>query len=162
MPTATTLENVATTTPFCEKFGVARSRATVNRLTDAVHRSVCEIADMVMRADAARRVAHVRIEARGTARRLVLDLAPPAPARPVIDEAALLAGTWAGTLVAIAEPYRESLSQLLFDAPRLTVSRCPRSFGRRCASSTLRRARPSAPSRRFCAATGARLWRHRR
>jgi hypothetical protein len=96
-----------------------RSRliTTVNRLADAVHESVCEIADMVVRADAAARVAHVPIDARGTARRLVLDLAPPPPARPVISEAALLAGTWAAALVAIAEPYRESLSQLLFDAP---------------------------------------------
>jgi hypothetical protein len=25
MPTTTTLENIVTTTPFCEKFGVARS-----------------------------------------------------------------------------------------------------------------------------------------
>jgi hypothetical protein len=72
---------------------------------------------MVVRADAAARVAHVPIDARGTARRLVLDLGPPPPARPVIGEAALLAGTWVAALVAIAEPYRESLSQLLFDAP---------------------------------------------
>lgn len=95
----------------------SRLSTTVDRLADAVHESVCEIADMVVRADAAARVAHVPIDARGTARRLVLDLAPPPPARPVVSEAALLAGTWVAALVAIAEPYRESLSQLLFDAP---------------------------------------------
>ncbi len=59
------------------------------------------------------------IDARGTARKLVLDLAAPAPARPVITAAALAQGTWAGLLAELAAPYVTALWQLPAGAARI-------------------------------------------
>ncbi len=89
----------------------------VNKVAEAVHESVSEIAAMVVHADAVRRCAHVHIDQRGLAKRMLLDLAVPPPARPTITAAQLVAGQWAGLLVEIAAPYREPLSELLRDSP---------------------------------------------
>jgi hypothetical protein len=95
----------------------ARLAGPVNQLAGAVYEAVTEVADMTTRFDALRRCAHVPVDERGRALRLLRDLAPPPPARPVIDEAALVGGDWAGLLVEIAVGHRQGLRELLAAAP---------------------------------------------
>jgi hypothetical protein len=90
-----------------------RAAPELRKVVDVVHQAVVEIANLVGRADMARRVAHLPIEQRGSAKRLLADLAAASPTRPVTSKAQMAAGTWAAPLVKLAEPYRESLSQLL-------------------------------------------------
>ena len=90
-----------------------RVAAEVERIGDAVYESVTDLADLVRRADAAKRTAHLPVDSRGAAKRLVLGLAPPAPARPTITEAQLAAGTWAALLAELAHPYSGPLATLL-------------------------------------------------
>jgi hypothetical protein len=84
----------------------------VNGLIDTVRDAIAEFANLTTRADAAKRTAHVPVDQRGAAKRLVLDLAPPPPTVR-ITEAQLVEGDWAGMLAELAAPYGAPLSQLL-------------------------------------------------
>jgi hypothetical protein len=86
--------------------------AAIEEMVDAVHESVSEIATMVARADAAARCAHLPVDERGVARRLVMDLAQR-PQRPVIADGDLMRGRWAGHLRKLAAPYAAPLAELL-------------------------------------------------
>jgi hypothetical protein len=90
-----------------------RAAPELRKVVEAVHEAVVEIANMIARSDAAARTRNVPVDHRATATRLVLDLAPPPPARPVITQAAILAGTWPALLVALAAPYAAPLAALL-------------------------------------------------
>jgi hypothetical protein len=87
--------------------------AAVASLVGAVHESVVEFADMIARSDAAARTRNVPVDQRGTARRLVRELAAPPPPRPVITQAAIKAGSWAQVLTELARPYAAPLATLL-------------------------------------------------
>lgn len=90
-----------------------RAAAEVEKVADAVYELVTDLADLVGAADSARRVAHLPIDSRVSAKRLLDDLAPPPPARPTITEAQLVEGTWPAPLVELAAPYAEPLAALL-------------------------------------------------
>lgn len=93
--------------------------AAVNRLIGAVYEAVVEVADMVVRTDAAAGVAHVRdLGERGRAKKLIIGLAPR-PQRPTLSEAQLVAGTWVAPLVRLGEPYREGFAKLLAASARI-------------------------------------------
>jgi hypothetical protein len=96
-----------------------RAAPEIDKVVDAVHETVVEVRDLTTRADAAKRTAHLPVDQRGAAKRLVLDLTPPAPARPVITEAQLAAGTWVALLAELAAPYAEPLLQLLVADARI-------------------------------------------
>ena len=84
----------------------------INTVIDATHESISEIAVLVAKADAAARSAHVPVDQRGVARRLVLDLFQR-PVRPEIADSDLARGRWVTPLCKLAEPYSGPLSQLL-------------------------------------------------
>jgi hypothetical protein len=90
-----------------------RASPEINKLVDTVYETVVELAALTTRADAAARVAAVPVDQRGTARKMVLDLAPPPPPRPVITEAALVEGDWVALLAELAMPYSRPLWELL-------------------------------------------------
>jgi hypothetical protein len=106
------------TTPLAARVAAeprpASCGAGVDELVAATHAAVLAIVDMVAEADAQRRAAHLPVDTRGQAVRLLLDLAAaerPAPPEGVRGQ--LVSGTWPEVLVDHCRPVAGPLSGLL-------------------------------------------------
>jgi hypothetical protein len=84
----------------------------VENLSGAVHKVAVTAADLVASADARRAAAHLPIEQRGRAVKMLRDLAVR-PVPPTITDAELASGAWAGTLTGHCSTYCGPLSDLL-------------------------------------------------
>lgn len=84
----------------------------IDRVADAAHGVVSEVAALLTRADAERRCRHLSTETRGRATNTLVDL-KPRPKRPDLTDAEITRGRWSGILVALAEPYSDDLADLL-------------------------------------------------
>lgn len=93
----------------------------VDDLRDAVHQVVHVVVGLLAQADAERRTRHLNIDVRGRSIRALVDLAER-PKLPEIADEAVVSGTWAVSLTALAEPYSGRLARLLGNALTTAVS----------------------------------------
>jgi len=97
--------------PLAERVAPAPNPAAYWRAVDdvalAVHGLVHASVGLLVQADAERRTAHLGADDRGRSIRALVDLAPR-PKLPEITDEQLAAGSWAATLVTLAEPYSPS------------------------------------------------------
>ncbi len=151
------------TTHLGNVFGVVAPQ--FRDLVVTVDEGIAELGDLVRRADAAVRVAHLpTIEDRNAARRLVLDLTPPAPTRPAITKNDLARAQWAAVVADPAKPYSAALSQLLETHAVVagqSVSDCLLAVLKRIDAAALSFGAELSASRRRNQSQ-ARLWRHQR
>jgi hypothetical protein len=93
----------------------------VDEIADAVHGLVHTAVGLLAERDARRRTTHLSVDQRGRSIRALVDLAER-PKLPDITNEALATGTWATTLVDLAEPYSGELAGLLGNALTTAVS----------------------------------------
>jgi hypothetical protein len=102
--------------PLANQVAAERSPLTyrpyVDKLTGAVHTLAVKVADLVATADARRAAAHLPIEQRGRAVKMLRDLAVR-PLPPAITDAEITSGAWANTLTGHCCTYCGQLSDLL-------------------------------------------------
>ncbi|MGV7394714.1 hypothetical protein PJJ85_30045, partial [Mycobacterium kansasii] len=70
------------------------------------------VVGLIAERDARRKTAHLPYEKRAYAVRRLVDL-DERPALPEIDDDALDSGQWAATLIALTDPYRAQLADVL-------------------------------------------------
>ncbi len=86
--------------------------AAVDEFSDCLHECLSEICTLVASLQAENACAHVPIDERGRAKRLVMDLTQR-PARPVVVEDRVIRRNWVGLLLQMTKPYTEPLAVLL-------------------------------------------------
>ncbi|MEZ0341760.1 hypothetical protein ACAG25_17475 [Mycobacterium sp. pV006] len=96
----------------------------------AVHELTHVVVGLIAERDARRKTAHLPYEKRAYAVRRLVDLAER-PALPEIGDDALASGAWAATLIALTEPYRAQLADVLAHALPPGATRGARSASER-------------------------------
>ncbi|WP_342314590.1 hypothetical protein LIX17_06800 [Mycobacterium avium subsp. hominissuis] len=102
----------------------------VDAVAAAVHELTHVVVGLIAERDARRKTAHLPYEKRAYAVRRLVDLAER-PALPEIDDDALASGAWAATLIALTEPYRAQLADVLAHALPPGATRGARSTSER-------------------------------
>jgi hypothetical protein len=107
------------TTPLAARVAAeprpAACGAGVDELVAATHAAVVAIGDMLAESDAQRRTAHLPVERRGQAVKLLVELAKAErrPSPPDVDRDLLVSGAWPEILVDHCRPIAGPLSDLL-------------------------------------------------